>query len=194
MTTLVRLKVRHVTATLTNRSPRRAHPSAGGPSLSRKPGLDGLRALAVVAVIIYHLDAAWLPGGFFGVDVFFVVSGYLITSLLMREHLRDGTIDLRRFWARRARRLLPSVVVLVAVVVLAATAFARDALPALRLDVLFSLLYVVNWWLIFHKVSYFAAIGRPPLLLHLWSLAIEEQFYLLWPPSCCSCCAASGSG
>jgi peptidoglycan/LPS O-acetylase OafA/YrhL len=171
-----------LTATNTDRSSRRARPSDGGFALSRKPGLDGLRALAVVAVIVYHLNAAWLPGGFFGVDVFFVVSGYLITSLLLREHLRDGTVDLRRFWARRARRLLPSVVVLVVVVVLIATATARDALPALRLDVLFSLLYVVNWWLIVHRVSYFAAIGRPPLLLHLWSLAIEEQFYLLWPP------------
>jgi peptidoglycan/LPS O-acetylase OafA/YrhL len=178
----VRLKVRHVTATQTDQSARRARPSDGGPTLTRRPGLDGLRALAVVAVIIFHLNPSWLPGGFFGVDVFFVVSGYLITSLLLQEFLRVDTIDLRRFWARRARRLLPSVVVLVAVVVLAATAFARDALPALRLDVAFSLLYVVNWWLIVHRVSYFAAIGRPPLLLHLWSLAIEEQFYLLWPP------------
>jgi peptidoglycan/LPS O-acetylase OafA/YrhL len=158
-------------------------PDPSFPTVPRKPGLDGLRALAVIGVIVYHLNPAWLPGGFFGVDVFFVVSGYLITSLLVSEFHRVGHIDLRRFWLARARRLLPSVVVMFAVIILASSLFARDALPSLRPDVLFSLLYVVNWWLILHKVSYFAAIGRPPLLLHMWSLSIEEQFYLLWPPA-----------
>lgn len=146
------------------------------------PGLDGIRGLAVVAVIVYHLNPAWLPGGFFGVDVFFVLSGYLITGLLLAEWDRRHDLSLRSFWGRRARRLLPAVFVLIVVVVLLARLFAPGSLHQLRWDVPAALGYVINWRLIFHHVSYFSSIGRPPLLLNLWSLAVEEQFYLIWPP------------
>jgi peptidoglycan/LPS O-acetylase OafA/YrhL len=152
------------------------------PRLRPLPGLDGLRAIAVVAVIVYHLDPSWLPGGYLGVDVFFVISGYLITSLVLTEHRQHGTVDLLRFWRRRARRLLPAVIVMLAVVVTLSACFARDALGRLQPDVPASLLYVMNWRLAFGHDSYVASFGRPPLLQHLWSLAVEEQFYLVWPP------------
>ncbi|MGH9018698.1 MAG: acyltransferase family protein, partial [Acidimicrobiales bacterium] len=152
-----------------------------GPTLQRLPAIDGLRALAVTAVLLYHLPVAWLPGGFLGVDVFFVISGFLITSLLTAEVHRSGGIELRHFWLRRARRLLPALLFMLVVVVAAGAVFARDALSLLASDVPAVLGYFTNWWLIFHHVSYFQSVGRPPLVLHLWSLAVEEQFYLLWP-------------
>lgn len=148
----------------------------------RYRGLDGLRGLAVAAVIIYHLDPGWLPGGFLGVDVFFVISGFLITSLLISEWEKDGAVRLGHFWARRARRLLPALIGLLLVVTLLAALFAPDAVQRLRGDLPASLLFVENWRLVFHHDSYVTATARPPLLLHTWSLAIEEQFYLLWPP------------
>lgn len=147
----------------------------------RMVGLDGVRALAVVAVVVYHFDPSWLPGGFFGVDIFFVISGFLITGIVVREWEGTGRVDLARFWARRARRLLPAVIALLVMVVLISVVGAPDALARLRTDLPAALFYVTNWWFIFHKVSYFQASGRPSLLLHLWSLAIEEQFYVLWP-------------
>ena len=147
------------------------------------PGLDGLRAIAVLAVIVYHLNSSWLPGGFLGVDVFFVISGYLITSLLLSEYERSSGIELRRFWMRRARRLLPALVtVLIGVTVLAAC-FARDGLVQMQGDLPASIFYVLNWRYFFQHTSYVAAFGRPPLLQHLWSLSVEEQFYLVWPPA-----------
>ena len=155
-------------------------PDGKFPAAPEKPGLDGLRALAVVAVVVYALNPDWLPGGFLGVEVFLVLSGYLVTSLLVSEFRRFGTVDLRRFWFARARRLLPSMVVLLGAVILLACVFARDALPDLRTDVPFSLLYVANWWLIGHPAS--SSAGRPPLLLHLWLPAVVAQFCLLWPP------------
>lgn len=145
------------------------------------PGLDGIRALAVLGVMFYHADLTWMPGGFLGVDVFFVLSGFLITSLLLEEFARSGRIDFKRFYVRRARRLLPALLLMLAVVGAAAAFFYRDAAPAFRTDALASLLYVNNWWYIIADQSYFDFIGRPPLLKHLWSLAIEEQFYLIWP-------------
>ena len=144
-------------------------------------GVDGLRALAVTAVVLYHQNTGWARGGFLGVEVFFVVSGYLITSLLLAEWRDSGGIRLRTFWARRARRLLPPLVAMLAVVMLAALLFVPDSLSQLRGDTLSALGYVGNWWMIFHHQSYFVHMGRPPLLEHLWSLGVEEQFYLCWP-------------
>lgn len=145
------------------------------------PGLDGIRAIAVLAVIGYHLSASWVPGGLLGVGVFFVLSGYLITDLLLAEHRRSGAISFRHFWARRARRLLPALFVMLFVVLGWATLLDRVQLPALRSDLPAAVLYVSNWWFIFHHVSYFARFGPPSPIGHLWSLAVEEQFYLLWP-------------
>ncbi len=145
------------------------------------PALDGLRAVAVTAVLLYHLPVGWLPGGFLGVDVFFVISGFLITSLVSAELQRTGGVDLARFWLHRARRLLPALLFMLVIIVAVATIFARDALSLLASDLPSVLGYFTNWWLIFHHVSYFQSVGRPPLVLHLWSLAVEEQFYLVWP-------------
>lgn len=158
-----------------------AAPSSSATLPGRMVGLDGVRALAVLAVVVYHFDPSWLPGGFFGVDIFFVISGFLITGIVVREWEGTGHLDLARFWARRARRLLPAVIALLVMVVLISAVGAPDALARLRTDLPAALFYVTNWWFIFHKVSYFQASGRPSLLLHLWSLAIEEQFYILWP-------------
>jgi peptidoglycan/LPS O-acetylase OafA/YrhL len=144
------------------------------------PGIDGLRAIAVLAVFFYHVGAGWLPGGFLGVDVFFVISGYLITSLLLSEYRKGGHIQVVQFWLRRARRLLPAVVVMIAVVLIVAALLAPDRIDSLRGDALASLFYVNNWHLIFTDQSYFASF-EPSLFRHLWSLSVEEQFYLLWP-------------
>ena len=150
--------------------------------LPYRPGLDGLRALAVIAVLLYHADLAWIPGGFLGVEVFFVISGYLITALLLAEWRQRGRIDLKTFWFRRARRLLPALYVLLVVTLAFAVVFLPGEVARLRGDVLAAFGYVTNWYLIFGHVSYFEAVGRPSLLQHLWSLAVEEQFYLIWPP------------
>lgn len=140
-----------------------------------------MRALAVLAVLAYHGGVVALPGGFLGVEIFLVISGYLITALLLAERAANATVNLRDFWVRRARRLLPAVVLLLVVVSVWSVLFAPDTLANLRGDVVASLLYVQNWHQIFTEQSYFEAAGRPPLLRHLWSLAVEEQFYLVWP-------------
>jgi peptidoglycan/LPS O-acetylase OafA/YrhL len=145
------------------------------------PALDGLRAIAVVAVLLYHADQGWIPGGFLGVDVFFVISGYLITCLLLSDFQQHHGIGLKRFWYRRARRLLPALFTMLFVVSLYAILFLPDVLSQLRGEVIAALLYVENWFLIFRNLSYFQSAGRPPLLQHVWSLAVEEQFYLFWP-------------
>src|SRR5579862_82098 len=144
-------------------------------------GLDGIRAIAVLGVIAYHLDAGWASGGLLGVGVFFVLSGYLITDLLIVQLRRHGTGSLGQFWVRRARRLLPALFLMLAVTVVWATLFDRSQLPGLRSDLAPAAFYFSNWWYIFHHVSYFAQWGPPSPLGHLWSLAIEEQFYLVWP-------------
>jgi peptidoglycan/LPS O-acetylase OafA/YrhL len=145
------------------------------------PGLDGLRALAVLAVLLYHARPEWLPGGFLGVEVFFVISGFIITRALLQEWQETGRIELGAFWLRRARRLLPALFLLLAGVMAYASLFETDVVASLRADVLAALAYVTNWHLILGDQSYFASFEKPPMLLHLWSLAIEEQFYLVWP-------------
>ncbi len=144
------------------------------------PGLDGMRALAVVAVMVYHANSDWLPGGFLGVEIFFVISGYLITLLLISERERTYHISLRKFWARRARRLLPALFTMMTVVVVWTAVFKTWALGQLRGDVIAGLLYVSNYYQIWVGQGYTAAGDFAPLR-HLWSLAVEEQFYVLWP-------------
>ena len=145
------------------------------------PGLDGLRALAVLAVVAYHLQLGWAQGGLLGVGVFFTLSGYLITDLLLAQREATGSLRLADFWLRRARRLLPALFVVLAVVVAWVTLLDRAQLPAIRGGVAASVGYVSNWWLIAQHSSYFAQFGPPSPLGHLWSLAVEEQFYLVWP-------------
>jgi peptidoglycan/LPS O-acetylase OafA/YrhL len=145
------------------------------------PGVDALRAIAVLAVFLYHAGVGWMPGGFLGVDVFFVVSGYLITSLLLSERRRTGGVRLGEFWVRRARRLLPAVGVLIAVTMVVAAIMEPDRMTELRGDAISSLAYVANWHFVFEHQPYFEQFQRPSLLRHLWSLSVEEQFYLFWP-------------
>lgn len=154
-------------------------PSAAAPSY--QPELDGIRAIAIVAVLLFHTGAKWLSGGYLGVDVFFVVSGYLITTLLLREQMTAGTISLRAFYRRRARRLLPALVVTLFVAVNCAALFMKDVLESTVRDLPWALTGLSNWWFIFHQQSYFEAMGRPALLQHTWSLGVEAQFYFFWP-------------
>jgi peptidoglycan/LPS O-acetylase OafA/YrhL len=157
-----------------------SRPSATG--VGRVQGLDGLRAVAVVLVLGFHFGVGWLGGGFFGVDVFFVLSGYLITGLLLAEFEQRGRIRLGAFWLRRARRLLPALLVVVVVVsLLVRFAEPSGTFPGYRLDALSALFYCSNWWQVATSGNYFAATSGLPPLTHTWSLAVEEQFYLVWP-------------
>ncbi|MFI6074218.1 acyltransferase family protein [Actinoplanes sp. NPDC051343] len=155
-----------------------------GGAFAYQPALDGIRALAVAAVVLFHAGVAGISGGFLGVDVFFVLSGFLITSLLLNEHRSRGRIDLRRFWLRRARRLLPALLAVLLATVIAAHFRWQgdgDALRLLRTDAYAALAYVANWRMIFRGTGYVAATAAPSPLQHTWSLGIEEQFYLVWP-------------
>ena len=145
------------------------------------PSIDSLRAIAVIAVIIYHIDANYLPGGFLGVDLFFVLSGYLISSLIIKEYKSTGTVNLYNFYVRRARRLLPAVYFMITVVLIIITLFNGVLLKKSYLDALFGYIYSSNWWYIFHKLDYFDSFGAQSPFKHLWSLAIEEQFYMFFP-------------
>ena len=149
--------------------------------LSYLPGLDGLRALAVTAVLLFHAGQRWIPGGFLGVEVFFVISGYLITCVLLENRERTGGVGLKQFWFRRARRLLPALFALLLGTLAVSVLFYPDEVAKLRGDTLAAVGYVTNWYFIFDHQSYFDEVGRPSLVRHLWSLAIEEQFYLVWP-------------
>ncbi|GAA1733978.1 acyltransferase family protein [Microcella frigidaquae] len=149
-------------------------------SPGRLPGLDGLRALAITLVLGYHLFPGLAPGGFVGVDVFLVVSGYLITALLVHEHRTRGTIRLGSFWARRARRLLPALVLVIAAVSLVAASMGGDVLVGIGWQLLGVFTFSYNWWSIAQGASYLDQTS-PELFRHAWSLAVEEQFYLLWP-------------
>lgn len=160
-----------------------ASPSGGfgrGPIVPYVPGLDGLRALAVMAVIVYHANKQWLGGGFLGVEVFFVISGYLITLLLIAERERTGTVSFGQFWFRRARRLLPALFTMFILLVTYVAIFERNYLGTLRGDVIAGVSYVANWFQIWTGSSYTASAEFAPLR-HLWSLAVEEQFYIVWP-------------
>ena len=156
-------------------------PKPEGSKQRYMPGLDGLRAIAVLAVIAYHLGIGWAPGGLLGVGIFFTLSGYLITDLLLHQWDLTGGLKLSNFWIRRARRLLPALYVMLAVVLIWAAVLHPGGLSTLRGYVVAALLYVGNWWSIARNASYFARFGPPPPLDHLWSLAVEEQFYLIWP-------------
>ncbi|MGA9275713.1 acyltransferase family protein [Ilumatobacter sp.] len=144
------------------------------------PGLDGIRALAVLAVMVYHANSNWLPGGYLGVEVFFVISGYLITLLLIAEHERSGEVDLKQFWIRRFRRLLPALFVMMLLLTVYVALFERDQLGKLRGDVIAGTFYGSNFYQIWIGAGYSAGNDFAPLR-HLWSLAVEEQFYLVWP-------------
>ncbi len=163
--------------------PERTVGETGAPArLKYRAGLDGVRAIAVTIVVLYHAKFSVASGGFVGVDVFFVLSGFLITSLLLSEYAFTGTIDLVRFWLARMRRLLPAALLVIVASLLVVAIFSPNDLASLRGDALASVLYVNNWHQILAHRSYFAAFGRPSLLQHFWSLAVEEQFYLIWPP------------
>ena len=145
------------------------------------PAIDGLRALAVIAVMLYHLGFTWIPGGFLGVDLFFVISGYVITRLLLDSIAQSGGLDLRGFYLARIRRLLPALIFMVTTTIIAIGIWAPDTIKRLLIDTPFSLTGTINWWLVAKEQDYFESIGRPPLLQHTWSLAVEAQFYLVWP-------------
>jgi peptidoglycan/LPS O-acetylase OafA/YrhL len=164
-------------------APMSGTPSSGvrrGPVVPYVPGLDGLRALAVIAVITYHANREWLGGGFLGVEVFFVISGYLITLLLIAERERSGSVSLTDFWVRRARRLLPALFTLLIGTITYCAMFERDRLGRLRGDVVGGFFYVSNWFQVWTGSSYTSSAEFAPLR-HLWSLAVEEQFYIIWP-------------
>lgn len=150
-------------------------------SRAKISALDGVRALAIIAVICYHLDLSAVPGGFLGVDVFFVLSGYLITWILISEVTTHGSVRYRKFYESRARRLIPAFAGVVLAVCIVASLFAPDTIPKFIDDLPWASTGTVNWWYVFNKTSYFEETARPPLLQHMWSLAVETQFYLLWP-------------
>jgi peptidoglycan/LPS O-acetylase OafA/YrhL len=151
------------------------------PRLTYLPGLDGLRGISVTAVILYHAGIFWLPGGFLGVEVFFVISGYLITSLLLTEWKQTGKISFKGFWLRRAKRLLPALFALLGITFVYSAIFYPSQLRSIFEEIIAAFGYFTNWFLIFSEKSYFENAAQPPMFRHLWSLAVEEQFYIFFP-------------
>ncbi len=143
--------------------------------------VDGLRAVAVIAVLLYHLGIDWIPGGFLGVDLFFVISGYVITGLILESIARSGTLDLRAFYLSRVRRLLPALIAMLVFTTLYIGVYAPETVRRFISDIPYALSGTMNWALVARQQDYFESIGRPPLLQHTWSLAVEAQFYLIWP-------------
>lgn len=145
------------------------------------PAIDGLRAIAVLAVILYHLGFSWIPGGFLGVDLFFVISGYVITRLLLDSIEISGGLNLGAFYLARLRRLLPALLFMIITTAITVGIWAPETMKRFLIDTPFALTGTMNWWLVGRELDYFETIGRPPLLQHTWSLAVEAQFYLIWP-------------
>lgn len=145
------------------------------------PAIDGLRAVAVVAVMLYHLGFSWIPGGFLGVDLFFVISGYVITRLLLDSIAGSGGLDLRAFYKARIRRLFPPLAFMIITTSIYIAIWAPETMRRFVTDSPFALFGGMNWWLVFRQTDYFDSISRPPLLQHTWSLGVEAQFYLIWP-------------
>ncbi len=143
--------------------------------------IDGLRAIAVTAVVLYHLGISWIPGGFLGVDLFFVISGYVITRLILDSINRSSALDLRAFYWARLRRIYPGFIFMVFSTIIFIGVWAPEAIKRFLTDLPFALTGTMNWALVARHQDYFEAIGRPPLLQHTWSLAVELQFYLIWP-------------
>jgi peptidoglycan/LPS O-acetylase OafA/YrhL len=168
-------------ATVVDLKPIATGPEQPAKAAWRAPGLDGVRALAVLAVLAFHEGLPWIPGGFLGVDIFFVLSGYLITDLLVARFRKDGRIGIGSFYQRRARRLLPALGLMVLIVTAAVAVLEPQQRGSLRPALLGAITYTSNWWQAFTKQSYFMRYGPPPPFEHLWSLAVEEQFYLIWP-------------
>src|SRR6266536_1062603 len=169
--------------------PADAAPTAGAPArparasrIAYQPALDGLRAMAILTIMLYHGEVSWPRGGYLSVDLFFVLSGYLITTLLLAEWEARATIDLKRFWSGRARRLLPALFLMLGgIAAYAALLAPATGLARMRGDALATLLYVANWRFAFTHLSYFEQFGDSSPLTHMWTLGIEEQYYLLWP-------------
>ncbi|MFM8841134.1 MAG: acyltransferase family protein [Actinomycetota bacterium] len=145
------------------------------------PAIDGLRAISVIAVLLYHLTLPWWPGGFLGVDLFFVISGYVITRLILDSIERSSALDLRKFYRSRIRRLFPALIFMVVMTTLFVGVWAPETVKRFVSDLPYLFTGLMNWALVAREQDYFSTIGRPPLLQHTWSLAVEIQFYLLWP-------------
>jgi len=143
--------------------------------------IDGLRAIAVTAVVLYHLGISWIPGGFLGVDLFFVISGYVITRLILDSINQSSALDLRAFYAARLRRIYPGFLFMVVCTIIFIGVWAPEAIKRFLSDLPFALTGTINWLLVARQQDYFETVGRPPLLQHTWSLAVELQFYLIWP-------------
>ena len=143
--------------------------------------IDGLRAIAVTAVVLYHLGISWIPGGFLGVDLFFVISGYVITRLILDSINQSSALDLRAFYAARIRRIYPGFLFMVISTIIFIGVWAPEAIKRFLSDLPYAVSGTINWALVARHQDYFETIGRPPLLQHTWSLAVELQFYLIWP-------------